>query len=315
MASSQSHPSDPPPSYSAATASASDDPGIKPLRRVSTSGPTSRTTRNGIPPSHRRSMEDENRELPPGWIRQFDPVEQHQFFVDTRASPPRSIWTHPYDDPTFLSTLSEEERSERGRLARSVTLEDVTAESSDEEDDDAHAKRGAKPLAGKVGKDDEPEPRGFHRFTRKMKDTLTDSTHQQRQEQRVHRAEAERRAYAAHVRAREAMVRAMQTGEPQFLGKDAQGRDVYIEAPGGPGRAHGMGAGGVGGLGPLGGGMGGPGVRYTPYAHPMYADPNVRFVRPSGPYGRPYGYGYGGGMGAPVAAGVLGGVLLGGALF
>lgn len=320
MASSQSHPSDPPPSYSAATAS-DPDPTIKPLRRVPTSGPTSRTTRNGIPPSHRRSMEDENRELPPGWIRQFDPVEQHQFFVDTKASPPRSIWTHPYDDPTFLSTLSEEERSERGRLARSVTLEDVTAESSDEEDEDSKSKGRAH--AGKGERGNEDQPRGFHRFTRKMKDTLTDSTHQQRQEQRVQRAEAEHRAYAAHVRAREAMVRAMQTGEPQFLGKDAQGRDVYIEAPGGPSRAHGMGAGGVGGLG-LGGtggaggmgmGMGGPGVRYTPYAHPMYADPNVRFVRPSGPYGRPYGYGYGGGMGAPVAAGILGGVLLGGALF
>lgn len=45
--------------------------------------------KNGIPPQSRRSMEDENRELPPGWIRQYDPQEHHQFFVDTTANPPR----------------------------------------------------------------------------------------------------------------------------------------------------------------------------------------------------------------------------------
>jgi len=48
--------------------------------------------RNGIPPQARRSMEDEHRELPPGWIRRYDEGSQHQFFVDTEAKPPRSIW-------------------------------------------------------------------------------------------------------------------------------------------------------------------------------------------------------------------------------
>jgi hypothetical protein len=62
--------------------------------------------RNGIPPLHRRSMEDEGRPLPPGWIRQYDAKESHQFFVDTNTTPPRSIWHHPYDDDQYLSTLS-----------------------------------------------------------------------------------------------------------------------------------------------------------------------------------------------------------------
>lgn len=34
--------------------------------------------RNGIPPEARRSMEDEHRELPPGWVRQYDVKSQHQ---------------------------------------------------------------------------------------------------------------------------------------------------------------------------------------------------------------------------------------------
>ncbi|KAJ4303622.1 hypothetical protein N0V90_002523 [Kalmusia sp. IMI 367209] len=292
MATSSTNPADAPPSYEAATGSSSTP---RPLHRVSTDGPTARTTRNGIPPEHRRSMEDENRPLPPGWIRQFDSVEHHQFFVDTKADPPRSIWTHPYDDPDFLNTLSPEERKAHGHMHRSVTLEDITAESSD--DEDHHPKLPPRTAAAGGASHASDQPTGIHRFTRKMKDKLTDSTHEQRQRQRVHREEAERRAYQTHLQAREAMVRAMQTGQPQFLCKDQQGRDIYIEPPGGP---VGMPQGAYG---------------YNPYAQGPYANPNARFVRPSGPYGRPYGYGYGGGLGAPVAAGFLGGALLGGLIF
>jgi hypothetical protein len=294
MATSSSHPADAPPSYDIATGGSSQP---KPLRRVSTDGPTSRTARNGIPPEHRRSMEDENRELPPGWVRQFDPGEQHQFFVDTKANPPRSIWTHPYDDPGFLATLSPEERKIHSRMHRSVTLEDITAESSD--DEDHNPRLPPRPNAGGTSSSS-GQPTGIHRFTRKMKDKLTDSTHEQRQRQRIQREEAERKAYQAHMQARQAMARAMETGQPQFLCKDQQGRDVYIEPPGAGG--HGYGQQGAYG--------------YNPYARGPYAtNPNVRFVRPSGPYGRPYGFGYGGGIGAPVAAGLLGGALLGGVLF
>ncbi|KAK7184589.1 hypothetical protein DPSP01_009009 [Paraphaeosphaeria sporulosa] len=298
MAISSSHPADAPPPYEEAVGSSS---APKPLRRVSTDGPTSRTARNGIPPEHRRSMEDENRELPPGWVRQFDLGEQHQFFVDTNANPPRSIWTHPYDDPDFLATLSPEERKKHSRMHRSVTLEDITAESSDEEDHHHTAKLPPRPnAAGGAASSSQPAS-SIHRFTRKMKDKLTDSTHEQRQRQRIQREEAERKAYQAHMQARQAMARAMQTGQPQFLCKDQHGRDVYIEPPGFGGRAY--------------GGYGQQGYGYNPYSQGPYANPNVRFVRPSGPYGRPYGFGYGGGIGAPVAAGLLGGALLGGVLF
>ena len=42
-----------------------------------------------IPADRRRSMEDEHRSLPRGWVRQYDDRNHHQFFVDTNADPPR----------------------------------------------------------------------------------------------------------------------------------------------------------------------------------------------------------------------------------
>ncbi|KAF2012088.1 hypothetical protein BU24DRAFT_396887 [Aaosphaeria arxii CBS 175.79] len=315
-------PHEPPPSYEAAT---DPSPGIQ---RVSTDGPAALTARNGIPPEHRRSMEDENRPLPPGWIRQFDAQEQHQFFVDTRSEPPRSIWVHPYDDPEYLSTLSPEERKRHSRLHRSMTLDDLAAEDTDpEDDDDIHKPTTTHPLdvrkhvshpAAAAGpsslapaelparpSSSSSDVKGLHKFGRKMKDRLTSTTHAERETTRARRAEEERQAYQMHLRTRQAMARAVETGQPQFLGKDDQGKDVYIEPPMG----YRDGYGGYYG----GGGRGAYG--YNPYNQGPYTDPNARFVRPVGAYDRQYGYGYGGGIGLPVAAGFLGGAVLGGLLF
>ncbi|KAG9024150.1 hypothetical protein FRB95_012032 [Tulasnella sp. JGI-2019a] len=57
--------------------------------------------------AQRLSMEDEHRSLPEGWVRQLDPSSAHHFYVDTTATPPRSIWVHPYDDPQW----QQEQRS------------------------------------------------------------------------------------------------------------------------------------------------------------------------------------------------------------
>lgn len=278
-------PSDPPPTYEAATSSSTAEP-TPGIHRVSTDGPARRMERNGIPPERRRSMEDELRELPPGWVRSFDPESSHQFFVDTRVDPPRSIWVHPYDDEQYLSTLTPEERKKHSRLHRTMTLNDVAAEESDAEDE--------LPPRPKAAAASEAQPTGFHKFSRKLKDKLTGQTHEEREQVRIRREEQERRAYVAHMKARQAMIRAIETGEPQFLWKDQQGRDVYVQPP------HGA-------YGPRGA------YGYNPYDR--YSYPNTRYMRPAMPYGRPYGYGYGGGAGLPIAAGFLGGALLGGALF
>jgi len=241
-------------------------------------------------------MEDENRELPAGWARQYDTNSHHQFFVDTKADPPRSIWHHPYDDEEYLSSISPEERTRIQNLHK-PSQADIEAESTD---DDHHHNYSSLPELP-------PRPTnnqsGGSKFGRKLKDKITGSTHEEREAKRRQRAEEEQRYYEQHQKYRMAMSKAAQTGVPQFLGKDRDGKDVYIEPPYGPG-------GGSGGYS-----QGAYG--YNPYSQGPYSNPNARFVRPPDPYNRPYGYGYGGGLGYGAAPllGLGGGLLLGGLLF
>ncbi|KAF1352335.1 hypothetical protein BDV97DRAFT_292852 [Delphinella strobiligena] len=267
-------PSEAPPPYTPSDAQASSSNAA-----ASSSNATSSSSflhphraRNGIPPAYRRSMEDEGRPLPKGWVRQYDDKSHHQFFVNTSSDPPRSIWHHPYDDEEYLSTQSSEERERIQELSKVPTPADLVAESSDEEDHGHElpprpGKQAATSQSGeKIG--------GVHRLGRKMKDKVTSTTHEQREAERKQRAERERKEYERHQAYRRAMSQAMQTGQPQYLGKDHQGKDVYIAPP------EGMDAG------------------YSTYNGRM----------------RPYGYGYGGGYGLPLAGGLAGGLLLGGVL-
>jgi hypothetical protein len=268
-------------------------------------------------------MEDEARDLPEGWIRRYDTKEQHQFFVDTRAKPPRSIWHHPYDDEQYLSTLTTEERERLQETHRTPSAADLAMDITDDEGD--HDARGAAPLSG-LPSDSTPElparpPADSKKagLGRKLKDKVTGKTHEQRVEERRQRAIEEQRQYEAHQAFRKAMAQAMETGEPQLVGKDKDGRNIYIEPPN---------------AGPGYGGYGGNAYAYNPGREGpfagggAYADPNARFIRPNYPYERPYGGGYGypygrgygygyggGGFGLPLATGLLGGALLGGLLF
>jgi len=55
----------------------------------------------------RKSLDDERRDLPEGWVRCFDPKTEHAFYVDEKDPNHRAIWVHPYDDPTFLQSLPD----------------------------------------------------------------------------------------------------------------------------------------------------------------------------------------------------------------
>jgi hypothetical protein len=287
-------PSEPPPPYEAAAASSSSTSNPAPTHLHPD---TAHKEHNGIPPSIRRSMEDEHRDLPTGWVRQYDAKSDHQFFVDTNSNPPRSIWHHPYDDEQYLSTVSPSERARIHSLQTAPSQGDNVAEGSG----DDHYNYAANPELPP-----RPEQSGEKKgFGRKLKDKLTNSTHEEREAERRQRDEEERRLYEQHQKFRQAMSKAAQTGEPQFLGKDRQGKDVYVEPPYGPGAGYGRyGQGAYG---------------YNPYAQGPYANtnPNARFVRPPGPYSRPFGYGYGGGMGIGAAPllGLGGGLMLGGLFF
>jgi hypothetical protein len=43
-----------------------------------------------------------------GYNRYLDPKMKHVFYVDTKAKPPRSIWTHPYEDGQNLRGLPQQ---------------------------------------------------------------------------------------------------------------------------------------------------------------------------------------------------------------
>ncbi|KAI1342638.1 hypothetical protein F5Y15DRAFT_413146 [Xylariaceae sp. FL0016] len=194
--------------------------------------------RNGIPPAARRSMEDEYRPLPPGWVRRFDAEQAHHFYVDTRAEPPRSIWQHPLDDDTYLDTLPRPERDRRRQEMRAWSWDDAEAESTDEEDGGAgagrthhglgHAKKASGENAGDRRKHEDP-PRTLGR---RMKDKLTGTTHEQREKKRKEREKREQDLYRQYQTYRRGLEAAARTGRPQLLGEDDDGKDVYLLPPG-----------------------------------------------------------------------------------
>lgn len=285
-------PSDAPPSYDEVAGTSSSS------RPTAFSHPS---TRNGIPPLSRRSMEDEGRPLPHGWVRSYDPQNNHQFFVDTTADPPRSVWHHPYDDEQYMNSLDYGERKRIQGMHRVPSELDIQAESSDEDDEGHHhgtSNQTGKSALGGTSAELPPRPNpsdhpgGVTKWGRKMKDKMTSTTHQQREQERIRRAEDERKTYERHMQLRQAMAQAARTGEPQHIGKGKDGKDVYIEPPQGAGPPRGA-------------------YGYNPYQQGPYANPNATFIRPQYPYSRPYGGGYGGGFGLPLAGGLMGGMLMG----
>jgi len=313
-------PNEPPPSYATATgSSAAGSSHNNASNHLSVPG---KGDGKNVTLDQRRSMEDEGRKLPPGWVRTFDPESHHQFFVDTTKDPPKSIWHHPYDDDDFLATLSSEERErleEEGTPYRTQSHKDhmISAHSEDDDDDASHPTAGSSssaelPPRPQQGKGKAPQERSFGR---KLKDKMTGMTHEERVAERKKRDEAERRMYEQHQKIRQAMIEAARTGKAVKVGVDNTGREVWVEAPSTNNRFA---------------GTYGPGAyAYDPYGSMgMYTTPNGRYLRPQQPYGRPVygsGYGYGGpfggggmgfaGPGLALGAGAGLGLLAGGLLF
>ncbi|KAK5659898.1 hypothetical protein OQA88_13361 [Cercophora sp. LCS_1] len=242
------------------------------------------TQRNTIPLRARRSMEDELRPLPPGWIRSYDPQTHHQFFVDTTTHPPRSIWHHPLDDPSITSQTHQPSQLR-------ASTPDMASEPTDS---DSPAK---------------------HTLGRKIKDHITGTTHEQRVAERKRREEHEKEVYRQHLAFRKAFGEGMVSGEPALLGRDENEQEVFLEPVG---RAY-PGVVGVSRVGPFL-----EEVRYREGMRPGRDGRYLRAVgagqqggyeggweRPVGRYGRPVGVGFGGGRGMMLAP-LLGGVVLAG---
>ena len=100
----------------------------------------------------------------------------------------------------------------------------------------------------------------------KLKDKVTSSTREERDQKRAKRAEEERQYYEAHQRFRTALAKAQQTGQPQWMAKDKDGKDVYVQPPN------------------YNSGFGDNNPRVIdPYTQGLYSNPNNRFVSPPQP--------------------------------
>lgn len=305
-------PEDAPPSYQVAVSTGNSTASPRPRQPSLLEVPDGH---NGIPREARKSMEDEMRSLPKGWVRQYDTKENHQFFVDTTADPPRSIWTHPYDDEQYLASLSSEEReriqAEEATMRRPATPASFVDEKRQHDEHTPTSPHESYPpdLPQRPGQSQADRKKSFGE---RLKNKVTGMTREERDIERAKRAEEERRYYEAHMKFRQALRQAQVTGQPQHLGKDEQGKDVYLLPP----------QSGYGGYGGFSRGFGGQYIQPSP----VYNNPNARFIPPPQPYARPgYGYGYGspyggggygrGGLALPVLGGLAGGALLGGLLF
>jgi hypothetical protein len=218
-----STPSDLPPSYEQST-------GTSDKSKHNSSHLEVPGAKNGIPAQARKSMEDEHRPLPRGWIRQYDTKENHQFFVNTNTDPPQSHWEHPLDMPDVVKALSTEERErlqeEESRLR--------THSADHSEDEHFPPELPERPAGSKVPQHSTAAASSTQKksFGEKLKDKVTGSTHEEREQKRAVRAEEERQYYEAHQKLRRAMQQAQITGQPQFFAKDRDGKNIYIEPPG-----------------------------------------------------------------------------------
>jgi hypothetical protein len=298
---------DAPPSYAVATGSS-----------TKTSSDRPNTLEVPLNPvASRKSMEDEVRPLPHGWIRQWDTTEQHQYFVDTNADPPRSIWVHPMDDEETWKALPAEEKERLQALEEEMSHipASPSGKHSSTAKSDLPPEHYPQELPPRPGHADHAQSyqssqqpgQSQHKkgFGERLKNKVTGMTHEEREAERAHRAEEERQYYEMHAKFRAALQRAQMTGQPQFFAKDKDGRDIFVEPPAPPGY-------GARGYGGGYGGYGANGYGYNPYTSGPYSNPNARYIRPNYAYGRP---GYGGGLALPLAGGLLGGALLGGLLF
>ncbi|ORX38308.1 hypothetical protein BD324DRAFT_620388 [Kockovaella imperatae] len=244
----------------------------------------------------RRSMDDERRDLPPGWVRCFDPKTEHHFYVEEATR--RSIWVHPYDDPTYLESLPDDHPAnpnspEAQRLRERAEEERKTEEflRAEREGQQGDHSRTAANEASERGTPQGADKDAHRNWFQRQKDHLI-GTKEERQKAKEERqrikAEQKRKAKEEQV---EYMKRRQELLKRQM--NDPTIRRYYAS---------------------------------DPYS---YSAPSMAYSRA---YGSPFGYGYGGGygrrrygyggyggygLGMPMAAGLGGfggGLLLGEAM-
>lgn len=175
----------------------------------------------------------EDRPLPQGWVRQFSPDHSRWYYVDTDANKGggRSTWNHPLFDELYLSSLDPAERTCVEWDNKLFTLRqlgiNVALASEPESVRDA---REVLQHQGAVADSAEPV-RGFRKMGRRLKDGMTKSTHAEREEKRKGKKKRHDIFVNAQARLSRAFAQSRETGIPQFVQQDVDGRDVVVLPP------------------------------------------------------------------------------------
>ncbi|CAO1628487.1 unnamed protein product [Parajaminaea phylloscopi] len=267
----------PPPSYDASTGQSASSP----------SGTTSH-----------RGTDGDDRTLPSGWVKQWDAAHQHFFWVDTQSSPPRSIWTHPLDDPLFRKAHPQYGSNDKGAgyaPPQSAPPGDAAGGSTSHHPPASQHDRvkAAGERAAEQARQ-EPAPTGLKKMRRQAKDKSTGMDHVQRARHKAEQREMEIIAAEQRRETARAFALAAQFGQAQFLGRDDRTGAEYWAEPPAPGFPPGLFA-----------------NFPPPYGFESRRDGNRTFVRPAAPSyayrgGGPYGPMGGGGMGLPIIGGLAG---------
>lgn len=111
----------------------------------------------------------------------------HQFFVDTKANPPRSIWTHPFDDEEYIRSIPDSQShqpSSQQQYGREATPSLSQAE--------IHERRQAQDNRTKAADAAAAEKHENRSLGEKIKDKLTGSTKAERDAEKRKKIAAER---------------------------------------------------------------------------------------------------------------------------
>jgi len=139
-----------------------------------------------------------DRPLPYGWISQVDQNSGHKFYVDTKATPPRSIWVHPLEDEQYLR--EHPEAREKARLAADDNQPQYSAPTTPPVGSPATSSSQRTGYAAPAGS--KPEKRGL--FS-KLKDA-TVGTKEEREQEKRHKAEQKRQMLELRERRHQEML-------------------------------------------------------------------------------------------------------------
>jgi len=227
------------------------------------------------PPSHPPHHDGELRPLPEGWIKQFDSNSNAFFYVDTKASPPRSIWVHPFDDPEYIRAHPEHRNHDPLLTPPSSPPPDYEEAASSRKADSSTTRPNAN--VSDKGKGKEP-----HRsLLGKLKDKAIGTKEEREEARRQKEMFRQQMLREREERLARQRAHAAQYGAPPTF--QGFGQPGYGQAYGQPGYGQAYGQPSYGGFA----------------QQPMYASQSRRT-----------GFG-GGGMGMPLLGGLAGGLLLG----